>query len=149
MTDQTVSLREITKDNLSDVLALKVTTEQEQFVASNAVSLAQAHFEPTLPWYRAVYAGETPVGFLMLEFNTDEQVYFLWRFLIDARYQRHGYGRKALELLFAHVASLPGGNALYTSCVPGSGGPGPFYEKLGFVYTGDEDDGELWMRCAL
>ncbi len=24
----------------------------------------------------------------------------------------------------------------YTSCVPGAGGPGPFYEKTGFVYTG-------------
>jgi hypothetical protein len=31
---------------------------------------------------------------------------------------------------------------------PGSG-PGPFYEKMGFVYTGEAEDGELWMRRAL
>ena len=35
-------------------------------MANNAVSLAQAHFTPEA-WYRAIYAGETPVGFMMLD----------------------------------------------------------------------------------
>ena len=39
-----------------------------------------------------------------------------------------------------------GATELFTSCVPGEGSPGPFYERLGFVYTGREDDGELVMR---
>jgi diamine N-acetyltransferase len=139
-----VTLREITRENLRDVLRLQVAPEQEQFVANNAVSLAQAHFEPVTPDYRAVYAGEVPVGFLMLG-HTDEGSHYLWRFMIDQRFQRKGYGRKALKLLFAHVKTLPNANALYTSCVPADGGPGPFYEKLGFVYTGEEEDGELCM----
>jgi diamine N-acetyltransferase len=147
--DLEVTLREITKENLSDILCLKVALHQELFVASNAKSLAQAHFEPQLPWFRAVYAGEAPVGFLMLEYNTEEQFYFLWRFMIDKQYQMRGYGRKALELLFAHVKTLPRADALYTSCVPAEGGPGPFYEKMGFVYTGEEEDGELYMRREL
>ncbi len=144
-----VTLREITQENLSDILRLKVAPLQEQFVASNAVSLAEAHFEPQLPWFRAIYADETPVGFLMLEYNAEEQFYFLWRLMIDERYQKHGYGRKALELLFAHVKTLPGADALYTSCVPDEGSPGLFYEKMGFVYTGEEEDGELFMRREL
>ncbi len=144
-----VTLREITKENLSDILRLKVAPLQEQFVASNAVSLAEAHFETQLPWFRAVYAGEAPVGFLMLEYNTEEQFYFLWRFMIDEQYQKHGYGWKALELLFAHVRTLPKADAIYTSCVPAEGGPGAFYEKMGFVYTGEEEDGELYMRREL
>lgn len=144
-----VTLREITKQNLNDILGLKVAPHQEQFVASNAVSLAQAHFEPVLPWFRAIYAGEVPVGFVMFEYNATERVYFLWRFMIDAGYQRRGYGQQALELLFEHIKTLPGADALYTSCVPGDGSPGPFYEKMGFAYTGDEDDGELVMRRAL
>lgn len=146
-----VTLREITKENLSDILRLKVAPLQEQFVASNSVSLAEAHFEPQLPWFRAVYAGETPIGFLMLEYNAEEQFYGLWRFMIDEQYQKHGYGRKALELLFAHVKTLPRADAIYTSCVPAEGGPGSFYEKMGFVYTGDgdEEDGELYMRREL
>jgi diamine N-acetyltransferase len=144
-----VTLREIVKENLRSILCLKVAPHQEQFVASNAVSLAQAHFEPKLPWFRAIYAGEVPVGFLMLEYNAEEQFYFLWRLMIDERYQKHGYGRKALELLFAHVKTVPKSGALYTSCVPAAGGPGQFYEKMGFVYTGEEEDGELYMRREL
>jgi diamine N-acetyltransferase len=147
--DLEVTLREITKENLSDILRLKVTPHQEQFVASNSVSIAEAHFEPQLPWFRAIYAGEAPVGFLMLEYNAEEQFYFLWRLMIDERYQKHGYGRKALELLFAHVKTLPRADALYTSCVPAEGSPGPFYEKMGFVYTGEEKYGELYMRREL
>lgn len=130
-------------------MRLKVAPHQEQFVASNAVSLAEAHFEPVLPWFRAIYADDIPVGFLMIEYNIEEQFYFLWRFMIDERYQKHGYGQQALALLFAYVKTLPNADALYTSCVPGDGGPGPFYEQLGFVYTGDEEDGELYMRRAL
>jgi diamine N-acetyltransferase len=66
--DPEVTLREITKENLGSILRLKVAPDQEQFVASNAVSLAEAHFEPELPYFRAIYAGDVPVGFLMLEY---------------------------------------------------------------------------------
>lgn len=147
--DPEVTLREITKANLRDILRLKVAPQQEAFVASNAVSLAEAHFEPVLPWFRAVYADDVPVGFLMLEYDPEDESYNLWRFMIDARYQGLGYGRRALALLFAHVRTLPRGDTLYTSCVPAEGGPGPFYEKSGFVYTGEEEHGERWLRRAL
>ena len=39
-----VTLREITEDTVIDVVRLKVTKDQERFVAPNAVSLAQALF---------------------------------------------------------------------------------------------------------
>ena len=141
-----VTLREITRETLGAVLALKVAPEQERFVANNAVSIAQAHFYPDVAWFRAVYADETPVGFIMLEDNPSKPEYFLWRFMMDARYQRYGFGRRAIELLVEHVRTRPGATELFTSCVPGEGSPGPFYERLGFVYTGREDDGELVMR---
>ena len=147
--DRTVTLREITKATLHDILRLKVAPHQEHFVASNAVSLAEAHFEPDLPWYRGVYVGDMPVGFLMLEYDAPDQSYVLWRFMIDARYQKRGIGQKALELVFEYVKTRPGAKALYTSIVPGEGNPGPFYEKMGVVYTGEEDDGELVMRREL
>lgn len=147
--ERTITLREITKETLRDILNLQVAPHQERFVASNAVSLAQAHFEPDLPWFRGIYAGDTPVGFLMLEYDKADETYNLWRFMIGAQYQGLGYGRKALELLFAHIQTLPGTHLLYTHCVPAEGGPGPFYEKMGFVYTGEEEGGGLWMRRVL
>jgi diamine N-acetyltransferase len=116
---------------------------------SDAISLTEAHFEPDLPWFRAIYAGEVPVGFLMVEYDSADETYNLWRFMIDAQYQGLGYGRKTLELLFVHIKPQPGADVLYTHCVPAEGGSGPFYEKMGFVYTGEEEGGGLWMRRAL
>ena len=60
-----VSLREITADTVRTICALRVTPAQERLVAPNAVSIAQAHFEPAA-WFRAIYAGDEPVGFAML-----------------------------------------------------------------------------------
>lgn len=147
--DAVVTLREITKDTVRSILRLKVASHQEGFVASNAYSIAQAHFEPEAAWFRAIYADETPVGFLMLEDDPVNQEYSLWRFMIDERFQGLGFGKRALWLLIDHVRTRPGAKALLTSCVPGEGSPCPFYEKNGFVYTGDVDDEELVMRLDL
>lgn len=144
-----VELREVTKANLREILRLKVAPEQEKFVASNAVSIAQAHFDPETAWFRGIYDGDTAVGFVMLEDKPAEPFYMLWRFMIDARYQRRGHGESALELLFAHVKTRPGAVEILTSCVDAPGGPGPFYERMGFTYTGAVEDGERVMRRPL
>jgi diamine N-acetyltransferase len=143
-----VTLREVTKDTVRQVCRLSVAPNQTSFVAPNAVSIAQAYFERDVAWFRAIYADETPVGFVMIEDDEAAQEYTLWRFMIDARYQGLGFGKRALERVIAHVKTRPGATALLTSCVPGDGSPCPFYEKMGFVYTGDEDEGELVMRLV-
>lgn len=144
-----VSLQEVTLDNLREVLRLKVRSDQEHLVASNAVSIAQAHFYPQTAWFRAIYADETPVGFVMLEDDRELQEAALWRFMIDQRYQRLGIGWRALELVVAHVRTLPGVSVLETSYVPGENSPAEFYHKFGFVDTGEIDDGEVVTRLEL
>jgi diamine N-acetyltransferase len=145
----TVTLRPITSDTVRAICALEVAPSQRGFVAPNAVSIAQAYFEREVAWFRAIYADDAPVGFVMLEDDPVKQEYSLWRFMIDARYQGYGFGRRALQLLIDHVRTRPGATALLTSCVPGDGSPCPFYEKMGFVPTGEVDDGELVMRLDL
>jgi diamine N-acetyltransferase len=144
-----VSLREVTKENLRDVLRLAVAPEQEKFVASNAVSIAQAYFHRDNAWFRAIYAGETPVGFVMLDDQPEKAEYSVWRFMVDHSVQGHGFGARALDLVMDHVRTRPGATELLLSCVPGEGSPGPFYEKLGFSYTGAVEEDELVMRRAL
>lgn len=143
-----VSLREITNESLGAILRLKVKPGQEHFVADNATSIAQAHFEPKA-WFRAIYADETPVGFVMLFDDPDAPEYYLWRYMIDGRYQGLGFGRQALLLLIDYVRSRPGATELLTSYVPGEGSPSPFYAGLGFVETGKVDDGENVIKLAL
>ena len=146
-----VTLREVTVDTVDEILRLKVAPHQEMFVATNAKSIAQAHFYPEIAWFRAVYAGETPVGFVMLSDNAEEPEYFLWRLMIDERFQGRGYGRRTIGLLIAYVRTRPGATALLTSAFAGPGSAIPFYEKMGFVLTGevDPEDGELVMRYDL
>jgi diamine N-acetyltransferase len=140
-----VTLREITKDTVRDVMRLDVAPHQKGFVAPNSVSIAQAHFEPKA-WFRAIYAGEEPVGFVMV--HEDPEDWFLWRLMVDHRHQGNGYGRDALEQVFERLRGL-GATVLLTSYVPGEGSPGGFYHRLGFVDTGEEDGGELLTRLDL
>lgn len=146
--DATVSLREITEETLEDILSLKVAPSQEHFVAPNDRSIAQAHFSKNA-WFRAIYADETPVGFVMLYDDPASGTYFLWRLMIDARYQRMGFGKQALDLLVAQVRTRPNADSLGTSFVPGEGSPGAFYMKYGFVETGEVDDGEIVVSKSL
>ena len=144
----TVSLREITAETVRRICALEVAESQRRFVASNAISIAQAYFEPRA-WFRAIYAGEEPVGFAMLDINLDKRAYYLWRFMIDHRQQGLGYGRRALELVIEHVRTLPDARSLELSYSPGPGEPAPFYRGLGFEETGEVEDGERIMRLML
>ncbi|MCJ7726646.1 MAG: GNAT family N-acetyltransferase [Acidimicrobiia bacterium] len=137
-----VTLCEITKDTVRDIIRLDVAEHQKGFVAPNAVSIAQAHFEPKA-WFRAVYAGDDPVGFVMVFEDTEAPEYFLWRYMIAADQQGNGYGWAALEQVIERIKGLPGASELLTSYVPGEGSPGGFYHLMGFVDNGEEDEGEL------
>ncbi len=146
--EATVTLREITQETLRAILNLKVAPHQRSFVASNAVSLAQAHFY-SYAWYRAIYADETPVGFLMLADRPEVPEYFLWRLMLAAEHQGKGYGRRAIQLLIEYVKKRPNATELLVSYHPGEGGPRDFYHKLGFEETGRMEDDEVVLRLPL
>lgn len=148
-TNDNVTLREITKDTVRTIVKLKVAPGQEQFVASNGMSIAEAHYSSDVAWFRAIYSGDKPVGFVMLNDDPAKPEYYLWRFMIDERFQGRGIGQRALQLVMDYVRTRPGATTLLTSVVPGKGTPGPFYEKMGFVYTGEEDESELIMKREL
>lgn len=146
-----VELHPIVEDNVADVFDLRVAPEQEEFVATNAWSLAQALAEYDIAWPRAIVADGVVVGLLMLEIDPDEENgrhHWLWRLMIDAAHQRRGHGRAALALAIDHLRSV-GATELYTSWVQGPGGPEDFYLRLGFVPTGELDDDEIVARLDL
>jgi diamine N-acetyltransferase len=141
-----VELREITQDTVRAILDLAVAPEQEEFVATNARSIAEAHFEPRA-WFRAVYADDNPVGFVMVFLDPPNEFY-VWRFMIDARHQGKGYGRRALELL-VEEARKNGAREMRLSFVPGEHSPHGFYARFGFEDTGEVHGGENVMRFPL
>jgi diamine N-acetyltransferase len=89
----------------------------------------------------------------MLSWNVTPQPgiigpWFLWRLLIDERFQGRGFGRGALRLV-VELIRAEGATELLTSYQPGDGEPWPFYEKFGFVPTGEIDGTEVVLRLDL
>ncbi len=146
-----VSLREITSETLGSILQLSVSEEQKKvYPHSNAWSIAEAHFATDASWIRAVYAGETPVGFLMTSEAPEKGEYFLWRLMIDSEHQGKGYGHRAVELLIERIRMSPQAKVLWTSHLKGDEDAGGFYRKLGFEYTGEIiQGGDHLMRIDL
>lgn len=148
-----ITLREITADTVRAICNL--VADPPGYVAPNAVSIAQAYFHPEA-WFRAIYLDDEPVGFVMLEDTSlltpppAEPEVSLWRFMIDAKHKRKGYGRAALRLVIDDVQRRhPTLRVFRTSCVPGAHTPRPFYESLGFVFTGELDDDEEVLALQL
>ena len=143
-----VTLREITEDTVRRICNLLVRDDQRDFVASNAESIAEAYFSKHA-WFRAIYADEIPVGFVMLEDRPEESIYDLWRFMIDTRYQRMGFGGRAMALIIDYVKTRPNATEFLINIIQGEGGPQSFYEKLGFRLTGEYQEGEAVMKLLL
>jgi len=148
--DVTVSLREITGETVRRICRLSdtLTPPKKYMVAPNAASIAEAYFQPKA-WFRAIYADETPVGFVMLYDDSDEPEYFLWRFMIGAPFQGRGYGAQAIQRLVEYVRTRPGAKELLVSCGQGEGSPEGFYMKQGFLHTGQVLEDEIVLRLTL
>ena len=148
-----VSLRPISESNRDAVEALSVSAAQQPFVSSVADSLREASEHPrarAICW--AVYADETPVGFVMIADEVDGPPYiphYLWKLLIDERHQRRGYGTATLDLVVAYFRGRPGVEVIWTSAGQGEGSPIPFYERYGFERTGELWGDEVKLRLTL
>jgi GNAT superfamily N-acetyltransferase len=146
------NVREVNRDNADALMALDVAAGQRRFVAPVVRSLAQAAYESAARPL-GLYDGDTPVGFLLLydarqdKDEPAEQLY-VWRLMVDARYQRLGLGRSAMAWVIDEARRL-GLREVGLSHVMQPGHAGPFYEKLGFRYTGVVKDGEHKMLLHL
>lgn len=143
-----ISLRPISEQNVTDVIKLNVADYQKDFVAPNSVSIAQAA-HTTNRWERAIYVVSEPVGYVLLSENREKPRYYLWRYMIDHRYQGKGFGKAAMELVIAYVRTLPRATEMFLTYVPDDRGPQGFYASVGFEDTGIDHDGEMEMRLVL
>jgi diamine N-acetyltransferase len=151
-----VTLRLINDANRNAVQGLTISADQSRFVDDVRSSLVEATTYEQPPWCRAVYHGDIPVGFVMLADDdpTCPWRYFLWRLLIDVRYQGRGFGRAAVEQTAGYVRGRPGGDELVTTValygdVRDDASPLGFYRRCGFVNTGELHYRELVLRRPL
>jgi diamine N-acetyltransferase len=145
---EALTLREITKETVRSILELKVAEGQEDLVGDNGNSIALAHFEEKA-WFRGIYVGDEPAGFMMLEIDREKPEFYLWRFMIDKAQQGKGYGKRAMEVLMDHLRDEHEARELTLHVMDLPHGARPFYEALGFTLTGEVEDDELVMSRPL
>jgi diamine N-acetyltransferase len=144
-----VRLREVTAETVHQICRLSSTlTPPKNMVAPNALSIAEAYFEEHA-WFRAIYADDTPVGFVMLYDDPDKHDYFLWRLMVAKPHHGKGFGRRAMEQVIDYVRTRPGATVLETSCGQGAGSPEGFYRALGFQRNGKMIDHEVGLSLTL
>ena len=144
-----IRLKEISKENIDEVLALSVEESQKTFVSTNAESLAQAYAYSETAYPFAVYEDSDLVGFIMMGYYEVKEYYTLWKFMIDHRYQNKGYGRRALELGIQYLRDHFDVSEIYTGVVPGNTVAKKLYESVGFKRTGLIELGMEEMRLVL
>ncbi len=156
-----VQLHDIATDaDKAAVLTLRRGPGQERYLGS-----MESHFEDAVTDARAcprmwsVHDGDQLVGFVMISdgipaerLAADDDIvgpYFLWRLLIDERFQGRGYGAATIDAVVAYLRTRPDAEVLLTSCKAGPGSPQPFYLHYGFVLTGEVKWGEDLLRLEL
>jgi diamine N-acetyltransferase len=152
-----ISLRPIDSSNYREAIELTVAPDQERFVASNVLSLAEAYVWRDGAEPYAVYSDDEMVGFALLfplgEGEPDDSVpppdevrgFVLVRLMIDRRFQGRGLGRDALEAIveLVRVRGLP---TIRLSVVPENVQALEFYRRNGFSETGAVQEGEIVME---
>ena len=143
-----VNLQEITKDNWVDMIDLKITKEQEKYVALPAEAIAASKF---YDYYvnRGVYLGDKPIGFIQYYPNFDDEKpneIFIDQLLIDVSLQGQGYGSKAIKLVLDEIKQLDGFNSVSICYVEGHDVMKKFFEQFSFKVVEQDEFDETIME---
>ena len=136
MNTEDVKIVEVNEENWYECCKLEVSTEQKEYIESNAISIAQSKFEHTLKPY-AIYAGEKVVGFLMYNSVQEElDGYWIYRIMVDKEYQGKGIGKAATKLMISEMAKLPNARKIIVGYHPDNTEAHNLYSSLGFIDEG-------------
>ena len=145
-----INFKKITEENFDAIIKMK-RPDDENFVASNAVSLAQAWLYrddgDVFPF--AIYNDDTIVGFMLLEEETAESSLVLWRVMFPPEYENKGYGTAAIKLLIEYAKNSGRYKNLSLICSPENIIARHIYDKLGFEPTGQILYGDVEMQLNL
>ena len=140
-----IELKPVDQFNKSDCIRLKVTKAQSEYIASNESSLEAAEEYSDVARPFVIYSDGIAVGFTMFAFEPDyedpDDRYWLWRFMIDEKYQGQGYGKEALKHIISYFKENGAGN-IRLSTKESNVNAIHLYQSFGFAPNGDVNDGE-------
>ncbi|HFU3961130.1 GNAT family N-acetyltransferase [Streptococcus suis] len=133
-----IRLELVNKDNFDQVLNLEVAPKDQRRVASVEYSLAQAWLyrdsEDLFPY--AVKSGQLTVGFLLLSYQPMENSYYIWRLLIDQKYQNQSFGKEVIRQVLQRARDDQQCHKVTVNYVIGNHKMRYILEKFGFQPVG-------------
>ncbi len=139
-----VTLEPVTEHNFEALMDMELPPHQAQYLASNAYSIAQAHYYPDFrPW--AICRDGALAGFLMYDARGNDEPghYAIYRLMVDAPQQGRGIGRRAMVLLLEALRAQPDAQRVTICYKPDNAVGRRFYASLGFAEVGIDEAGEM------
>jgi diamine N-acetyltransferase len=145
-----VTLEPVTIDNFEALMDMELPPGQAAYLASNAYSIAQAHYYPDYQ-VRAIYCDGVPAGFALYDTSGDGEAghYAIYRLMVDYPRQSQGIGRAAMSLLLAEIRTRADARRISICYKPGNANAQQFYASLGFVETGIDEREEMVAEIRL
>lgn len=148
-----INLRDITNHNWIECIRLTTNKNNthtifEEYVASNALSLAQSKVQ--VGWNtKVIYDNETMVGFAMYGYSYDDNFFEICRLMIDYKFQGRGYGKISLIKIIEEIKKIESCKEIYICFDPENIVAQKLYEKVGFQDTGKLLKDEKLFKLSL
>lgn len=143
-----ICLRLIDQNNWEECIKLKLKQEQQDFIASNLYSIAESKIFPHLK-IKSIYFSEVLVGFAMYGIDSDDGNYWIYRFMIDERFQGRGYGKSAMKLIIQDIAnSNDCTDVIWLGYQPENEQGRRLYASVGFEEVGIAPWGEMLAKFS-
>ncbi|MGL4374458.1 MAG: GNAT family N-acetyltransferase [Turicibacter sp.] len=140
-----IHFEQVNRDNFWECVELSVADEQLEFVTSNGISIAQSKLQPEcIPL--VVYEDDKMIGFVMYCIDEDDSEYWIYRLMIDQKYQGAGYGTKTLRKLIDLIKQDKQHRKIFLGVHRESIAAVKLYQRAGFKFNGQVFGSEHMMR---
>lgn len=145
-----IYLKPIDKNNWEEAIRLSVKEEQQTFIASNLYSIAEVQFLDHF-YAKGIYLDNEMTGFTMFGIDPDDNNYWIYRLMIDEKFQGRGIGEQVIYLVIEEIRRNNDANITFIMI-----GYDPenltakfVYQKAGFIETELSSWGEQLAKYSL
>ena len=130
-------------------IPLRVSKEQERYVANSATILARAYaYRNARSRAFFIYKEEVPVGMGLYYDDEVSGSYIFSELFIDERFQGKGFGKEATKLVLDNMKKDGKYSNVILCYIEGNKAAKELYKSYGFVET-DRDEDEIIMELKL
>ncbi|WP_088344681.1 GNAT family N-acetyltransferase [Bacillus cereus] len=145
-----IYLKPIDQSNWEEAIRLSVKEEQQTFIVSNLYSIAEVQFLDNF-YANGIYFDEKMIGFTMFGIDPDDNNYWIYRLMIDEKFQGQGIGKQAIHLVIDEIRRNNNANIsiIMIGYDPENLTAKFVYKKAGFIETELSSWGEQLAKYSL